>query len=158
MRKHNLPTERIGTLGTLRDEMDGLFDRFFEDRWFSRPLLEREMDFPEYKPPLTDVSETDREVVATIELPGVDKKDIQLNVTEKGIEVKVEKQSEVKQEDKKKGFFHVERNYSGFYRRIPLPVNVDASKADANYKTGVLEIKIPKLKIEDTKVKRIEVK
>ena len=92
--------------------------------------------------PLTDLQETDKEVIAKIEIPGVDKKDIQLNITENRIEVKAEKKHEAKVE--KKGFYREERSYSGFYRTIPLPFGVTPEKAKVRYQDGVLKIKIPK--------------
>ena len=103
--------------------------------------------------PLTDLEETDKEVIAKFELPGVEKKDIQLNITENKIEVKVEKKQETKTE--KKGFYKEERSYKGFYRAMALPPEVIAEKAKAKYKDGVLEVIIPKA--ETKKKNKIEI-
>ena len=91
-------------------------------------------------------------------MPGVDKKDIKVNVTKDSIEIKAEKKKEVKEEDKKKGMFRHERSFAGFYRSFALPNNVDADKANAEYKDGVLKITVPKLKIEEKKKKLLEIK
>ncbi|RMF07258.1 Hsp20/alpha crystallin family protein [Candidatus Woesearchaeota archaeon] len=141
----------------MQEEMDRLFETFFRGSPFFRrssagtPLLEGPSRRAEtgivesdYRQPLTDIWETDKEVVATVELPGVDKKDIQINATDDGIEIKVEKKDEKKEE--KKGMFRLERVYSGFYRFIPLPANVNADKTAATYKNGVLELRVPKVK------------
>ena len=103
--------------------------------------------------PLTDLEETDKEVIAKFELPGVEKKDIQLNVTPDKIEVKVEKKQEAKVE--KKGFYREERSYRGFYRAMALPSEVSAEKAKAKYKDGILEVTLPK--VEGKKKNKIEI-
>ena len=130
------------------DEMRDM-DRFFSD-FFSSDLDAG------WAQPLSDVYETESNVVAEIDMPGVDKKDIDVNVTEDQIEVKAETKSEM--EDKQKGRHRIERSYSGFYRCFGLPQNVDADQAQAEYKNGVLRITVPKLKVEQEKRKRLEVK
>ncbi|MEM4625237.1 MAG: Hsp20/alpha crystallin family protein [Candidatus Pacearchaeota archaeon] len=126
-------------------------DRSFNDFWDS----ESYRSLPDYttkrngllmRSPLTDLEETDKELIVKFEIPGVDKKDIQLNVTEDRVEVKVEKKQEFKVE--KKGFYREERSYRGFYRSIPLPVEVIPEKAKAKYKDGILEVTIPKSEIK----------
>lgn len=103
--------------------------------------------------PLTNLEETDKEIIAKFELPGIDKKDIQLNVIDNRIEVKVEKKKEARIE--KKGFYKEERSYSGFYRAISLPSEVVPEKAKAKYKDGVLEVTMPKS--EAKKKNKIEI-
>lgn len=111
-----------------------------------------------YRQPISDIYETDKEIIAEIEMPGVDKKDIQVSIDKNSIEVKAESKTEVKNEDNKKGMFRFERNYSGFYRHFALPDNVDTDKANAEYKEGILKIVVPKLKIEQQKKKLIDIK
>ena len=89
--------------------------------------------FQERREPLTDIFNEEDKVRIAIELPGVDKKDIQLNVTERFAEVKAK----------------------GFSKTMALPTeNVDSEKTKANYKNGVLEVIIPKIAIADDKTKR----
>ena len=147
--------------GDIFDEMRRLqreLDRSFGDFWDS----ESYKSLPDHtgkkgslalRSPLTDLEETDKEVIAKFEMPGVDKKDIQLNITEDKIEVKVEKKQEAKVE--KKGFYREERSYRGFYRAMALPSNVIPEKAKAKYKDGVLEVTIPKT--EAKKKNKIEI-
>jgi len=147
--------------GDLFDEMRRLqreLDRSFGDFWDSESCK----TLPDYtgkkgvlalRSPLTDLEETDKEVIAKFEMPGVDKKDIQLNITEDKIEVKVEKKQEAKVE--KKGFYREERSYRGFYRAMALPSNVIPEKAKAKYKDGVLEVTLPKT--EAKKKNKIEI-
>lgn len=144
----------------LMREQEELFRSFFNDGGWSRldralPSSEHALAPNNYRQPLADLFETDKEFVATLELPGVDKKDIEVNVLENGVEVKVEKKEEHKHEEK--GTYRLERSYAGFYRHIPLPEHADAAKVDASYRNGVLELRIPKR--EGTgKHKRISVK
>lgn len=103
--------------------------------------------------PIADVAETESSVIATFELPGVEKESIQLNVAEDSIEVKVEKKAEEKSEGRE-GFAHQMRSHS-FYSSIPLPAEVVSEKADASYKNGILRVEIPK---RQEQRKKIEIK
>ena len=103
--------------------------------------------------PLTVLEETDKEVIAKFEHLMVDKKDIQLNITEEKIEVKVEKKYEDKIE--KKGYYKEERSYGGFYRALVLASKIIPEKAKAKYKDGVLEVTMPKT--ESKKKNKIEI-
>lgn len=143
----------------LRNEMDRLMKGIVRER----PLVELKVKGKELIPwgedfrvPVADIYETDKTVVAQFELPGVDKKDIQLNMTEDAIEVKVEKKAEA--EEKRKGFYRYESRSSQFYRRLPLPEGADSSKADASYKNGILKVEMPKTAKAVEKGKKIEVK
>ncbi len=150
----------------MQKNMDSLFRNFFNlDPLFENRFLIGENSTPKsdlitsnYVEPTSDLYETDKEIIAEIDLPGVDKKDIKVNVTKDSIEINAEKKYETKKEDKKKGMYRFERSYSGFYRKLALPNKVDADKADAEYKNGVLQIKIPKLKIEQQQKKLLEIK
>ena len=138
----------------LQRELDRSFDDFWENEGYkSLPDYTERKGHLALRNPLTDLEETDKEVVAKFEMPGVDKKDIQLNITEDKIEVKVEKKQEAKVE--KKGFYREERSYRGFYRTTALPSSVIPEKAKAKYKNGVLEVKMPKT--ENKKKNKIEI-
>ena len=92
--------------------------------------------------PDVDVEERGDDIVVTADMPGVDKGDIRLNVTEDNVlEVSAEKKAEEKKEEK--GYIRHERTYSRYYRAIRLPVPVDKAKAKASYKDGVLTVTIP---------------
>jgi len=106
----------------------------------------------QYREPLIDVQETESEVIVLAELPGVSKEDIQVSIVDDNLELKAELKKEGKVEGER--YFISERRYAGFYRRIRLPVKVDASKAKASFKNGVLEVRLPKLEA----VKRTHIK
>ncbi|MFH1126843.1 MAG: Hsp20/alpha crystallin family protein [archaeon] len=153
MRKYD-PFEE---LKRLQREMDRLFSDWDSDRYLALPGPKREHELLPgiAREPLTDVKETEKEIIASLEMPGVDKKDIQLNVTEDGLEVKVEQKHEAKEE--KEGYIRMERGYRSFYRSLPFPSKVIPEKANAKYDKGVLEITIPKIN-ETKKKKLIEIK
>lgn len=140
-----------------RKEMNRLFDTFFGAEFFPEKTLqsmEKEMQL--FRQPLFDLKETDNELIASIEMPGVDKKDIQLQITENKLEVKAEKKQEAKVE--KKGYLKEERSYKGFYRSITLPVKVIPEQSKATYKDGILEVVMPKAeKKKAEKATKIEV-
>lgn len=135
---------------SLHREMNRVFDEFFK-RFEAEP-------FAGLAPtgPRADVAETDDSVEVTVELPGLDEKDVEVSVTEDALTIKGEKKSE--REEKKKGYYLSERSYGSFFRTIPLPPGVDGEKAVAEFKKGVLNVSIPKTAEAKQKVKKIEVK
>jgi len=124
-------------------EMNRLFDDFFSDfglvpRW---GLAERTADAAAFSPSV-DVSETDKEVKLSAELPGLDDKDVGVEIDETAVTIRGEKKEE--QEEKGKNWFRRELSYGSFHRVIPLPAGVDTGKAKARFKKGVLSVTIPK--------------
>ncbi len=107
-----------------------------------------------YREPFIDVIETDKEIIATAEMPGLEKQDININVTDDRLEISAETKHEEKTEEK--GYVYRERRAGSYYRAVslPSPVNPDALKA--SYKNGVLEIKMPKTEIKKKKPLKIE--
>lgn len=106
--------------------------------------------------PSTDVSETDDEVEVSIELPGMDEKDIEVNISDEMLTVRGEKKAE--REEKKKDYYLSERTYGSFHRAIPLPPGINTDKAEATFKKGVLTIRLPKTEEAKSRMRRIEVK
>lgn len=139
----------------LREEMDRLFGEFNERIYSGERLLpvpgER---LPAMRTAIADIQETDEAVIATVELPGMKKEDISLNLTETSLEVKAEMKEESREE--KEGFKSYRKRYSGFYRRIPLPAVIEPEKVKASYRNGVLEVKMPKAEKEKKKQISIE--
>ncbi|OOY02659.1 Hsp20/alpha crystallin family protein [Thioclava sp. F28-4] len=104
----------------------------------------------------SDVVETDNAVEVSIELPGMDMKDIEVSVSDDMLTVKGEKK--IERQEEKKGYYLSERSYGAIYRTIPLPPGVDGEKAEASFKDGVLTIRLPQTPEAQAKVKHIEVK
>src|SRR5665648_81841 len=103
--------------------------------------------------PFIDLVEKDNELIATVDLPGMDKKDIELSVNNNVLEVKAERGLTTDRSEE--GYLFHERTYNKFYRSIRLPVGVDESNVNAAYKDGTLTIKLPKSELETKK--RIEI-
>lgn len=108
-----------------------------------------------FRMPVVDLNETENSIVATFELPGANKDEIELNVMDDRIEVKVEKK--IEKESKDKGAYSYEKRAHSYYTSIPLQANVRAEKAEASYKNGILKVEIPKA-VQVEKKKRIEIR
>ncbi|MBR9690131.1 Hsp20/alpha crystallin family protein [Candidatus Woesearchaeota archaeon] len=110
----------------------------------------------QFRTPLCDIKETDDKILAKIELPGVEKKDIELNITDDRIEVKVEKKE--RQEIKEKDSYMCFERTDSFFRRISLPAEVKSENTIDTYENGVLKIEAPKKQVGHKKSKRIDIK
>lgn len=98
-----------------------------------------------------DIYEDKGDVVAEVELPGIDPKNIEVEVKENCL--RVEAKAEEKKEEKGKGYYRKELS-KGYYKRVvPLPVEVIGEKAEASYADGILKVIIPKAKPEKKKEK-----
>jgi HSP20 family protein len=115
---------------------------------------EREVLPAESRKPFIDVIETDKEVIATAEMPGLEKPDIKINLAEDRLEISAETKHEEKKEEK--GYIYRERRSGSYYRAISLPSPVDPDNSRASYKNGVLEIKMAKTEIKKKKPLKIE--
>ena len=135
-------------LAAIRDEMDRLFDEFFN----FVPARRRELLEGEWLPNI-DVAETDDNVIVTAELPGVKQDDVSISVLNDVLTLKGEKKEE--KEIKRENYHRIERSYGSFQRSVSLPTGVQADKAKATYKDGVLTVTIPKA--ESAKPKSIKI-
>ena len=129
----------------LQQEIDRLFEGF--SRGFA--------GFPSHELlPSMDLSETDKEIEITAELPGLEEKDIQLNVADNVLTIRGEKKNE--REETKKDYHLVERSYGSFTRSIQLPDGVNADNIKAVMSKGVLKVTVPKPAPAQTK--KIDIK
>jgi HSP20 family protein len=130
-------------------------NRAFEGFWnrFERPF--GALGSPEAAP-RADVVETDAGVEVTVELPGLEEKDIEVALSDDVLTVKGEKKLERKEE--KKGYYMSERSYGAVFRSIPLPPGVDSDKAEATFRNGVLTVRLPQRPDAREKVRKIAVK
>jgi HSP20 family protein len=118
-----------------KKEMDRLFERFLEPAWPEMPAL------GEWEPKV-DVAETKDAITVKAEVPGVEQKDIAISLQDSVLTIKGEKEEEKEEKDKR--YHRVERTYGAFARVMRLPAAVDASKAVASFKDGVLTVTLPK--------------
>lgn len=104
--------------------------------------------------PATDVVETDKEIEITAELPGLEDKDVQIDLSDNVLTIRGEKKAQ--REEKDKNYRMVERSYGSFYRSLELPAGVDAGAIKATITNGVLKVTVPKP--APAQAKKIEVK
>jgi HSP20 family protein len=139
---------------TLRREMDRLFDDAFRSFGVPSLGLGRDWGWPSQRDwgwPSLEVSESDKDVTVTAELPGLEEKDVEVLLAEGMLTIRGEKKSET--EDKERRFS--ERTYGRFERRVALPAEVDEDKVQASFKNGVLTVAMPKSAKAQERVKRI---
>ncbi len=102
--------------------------------------------FPRWSLLAGEVEETDQEIVVRVEAPGMEKEDCRITIEGNMLHLSGEKRYMRETQD---STYHVmERAYGAFQRTIPLPRNVDADKAEASYRNGVLSVRLPKLASE----------
>lgn len=154
----------------LRQEVDRLFDTFFSG--FSLgPFGARGVTTPVGRGegllgtlgtgwgeafPKMDITETDAEMKATVELPGMDEKDVTISVDGDILTIKGEKKDERKEE--KEGYFLSERHYGAVERVIRLPETADQDKIDAALEKGVLTVTVPKTARHKKTTRKVEIR
>jgi HSP20 family protein len=106
--------------------------------------------------PRTDMYETKDSIEISIEIPGIDKDDINLQIQDGFVSVSY--QNKVQKQSKDKNYSISERSYSSFERKISIPNYADVNEAEAEYKNGLLNISIPKTEESKVKPKKIEIK
>lgn len=126
-------------------------DQFFET--FFSPISEEEASIPAFNPAV-DIKEKEKELQVTAELPGINKEDVKVSLKDDLLTISGEKKS--KKEVKDENHYRMERVYGSFHRCFRLPNIVDSENISADFKDGVLNIRIPKLK--EALPKQIEVK
>jgi HSP20 family protein len=99
--------------------------------------------------PAVDVKERDGNLEVVAELPGIQKEDVRIECTDEGLILEGEKREE--REETTGGVHRCERSYGRFYRMVPLPAGADPEKAQAEFKDGLLRIRIP---IQESKQRR----
>jgi HSP20 family protein len=129
------------------EEMDRMFDGLFRRGWmrpwrWDWPALP-EMKSMEAKLPKVDVVDRESDVLVRAEVPGVDKKDLDISVTENTVTIKGSTRHEEKEEHG--DYYRREISAGSFSRTLALPAEVDGSLAKADFKDGMLELALPKV-------------
>jgi HSP20 family protein len=131
----------------LHDQIDRVFDDFTRGFGLSS-FGERSVGWPS-----VDVKEDEKRLCVEAELPGLDKDDIEVLLTDNVLTIRGEKR--VEQDDSKRHYS--ERCFGQFERRIPLGTDVEADKVAASFKNGVLKVEIPKSKQAQERGRRISI-
>ena len=133
-----------------RDEMDNLFNRFFD---MDFPISRRLFGGTEWAPRV-DVSEGKGEITVKAEIPGCEAKDIDVKLDGRLLTISGKKKQE--KEEKDGNYHRVERSYGSFSRMVELPGEVEQEAIDATYKKGVLNLIFKKSQASEAK--KIEIK
>ncbi len=145
----------------LHHEIHRLFDRTFRNFGFSplsRSSLWDQMANEEFASPFyanLNIASDDERYTITLEAPGLEQKDISIDLKERVLVIKGNKQEEL--EDKDRQFYRIERRYGSFERVLAVPDDADVDGISASMKSGLLTIQIPRLETEKSKVKKITV-
>ncbi len=152
--------QRISRPRTLSpfEEMDRLFESVFPRGWL-RPMRWEwpslgELAAPfEGRLPKVDVVDRDNDILVRAELPGVDKKDVDISITDNTVTIHATTRRESTEEEGE--YYRREISTGAFSRTLALPAEVDADGAKASFKDGILELTVPK--VAKAKRRRIEV-
>jgi HSP20 family protein len=131
-------------------------NRIFDDFWRRFDQQFGALARGDASGPRTDVAETEKALQVSVELPGIDQKEIDVSLTDGALTIKGEKKNA--RDENKNGYHLSERSYGSFYRSVPLPQGVDSDKAEAEFKNGVLTVTLPKTQEALARVKKIDVK
>jgi len=128
------------------------------DRAFGRdPLLEPGF-YPRVWSPAIEVFELGEHFFVRLEVPGMKKEDLKIEVTHDELVIEGERKFENEKEFAEKGFYRTERMYGSFSRRVEIPPHVKAEEAEATFKNGVLEIQMPVIPVPDVKKRTLAIK
>lgn len=136
---------RFGMLADFRNEFDQMLSRFFDG---NEPQAMSQWT------PRVNVAETDQHYEVTVDLPGMQPKDFEVEVRHGDLWISGQRSEE--HEEQGKTWHRIERNFGQFRRVIRLGDDVDVNSIDAEYKDGVLRIQVAKS--EQARTKRVEVK
>jgi HSP20 family protein len=152
-----VPTRGTRDPFALLRQMTSELDRVFEDwpsfRWPSFGQLARSESVT--WSPKIDVFERDNRLVTRVDLPGMKKEDVSVEVTDGHLTLSGERKRET--EEKKDDFYRSEREYGSFYRSVPLPDGVKLEDVKATFTNGVLEVSVPLPARPEAKVRKVQI-
>ncbi len=143
----------------LHREIDRIMEDFARHHRLAFPagdgVLPTHADGPEWLHPALNISETEKEYTISVELPGVDREDVSIEVVGDSLRITGEKKEEA--EEKEKGYHRIERSYGSFQRVLDLPEDANGDAVVARMKNGVLTVTIPRKEGARPSSRRIEV-
>jgi HSP20 family protein len=133
--------EPVRELNTIQSEMNRLFNTYFD-----APATGNGGGVARRWIPAMDLVETDADFVLRADLPGVAEEDVKIELEDRVLTISGERKAE--HEQRKEGYYRVERSSGAFTRTLTLPEGIDPSGIKASYDKGVLEVRIPKPEIK----------
>jgi HSP20 family protein len=135
------------------DEVDRMFGDF--GFGFGRPFGRAAVSESEAWIPQLEVSQQNNELIIHADLPGLNKDDVKVDVTDDAVTIQGERRRE--REEERAGVYRSERSYGSFYRVIPLPEGAMTDQAKATFRHGVLEVRMPAPPEQVTRGRRLEI-
>jgi len=121
---------------TLREKMNRLFEDAVTGKGEEKELISSSWV------PAVDIYEKDNELILTVEVPGINEKDIEISIEDNTLSIRGERKFE--KETKEESFHRIERSYGSFFRSFSLPGNIDQEKIQAEHENGILRVTMPK--------------
>lgn len=156
VQRENRPAPVSRMFGSFED-LERMMDRVLDRPWW-RPMSWERAPWSglmslDGRWPRVDIVERDKEVVVRAEVPGIDRKDLDVSVSDSSVTIKGETHRDKEEEDG--DFYRCERARGAFARTLSLPAEVDADKVAARFSDGVLEITLPK--VEQARRRKVEI-
>ncbi|HSF73380.1 MAG TPA: Hsp20/alpha crystallin family protein [Microcoleus sp.] len=139
--------EPLREMDSLQREMNRLFDSL-------SPTTDRVSNGITFVPP-AEIDDTPEAIHLKLEIPGMEAKDLDVQVTAEAVAISGERREETKSEEK--GMTRSEFRYGSFRRVIPLPARVQNDRVEAEYKNGVLHLNLPKAEEEKNRVVKVQI-
>lgn len=140
-------------LNTLNEDINSIlqksFDNLFPEYIFHQEL--KGMAMP------VDVKEYDDSYSVKVELPGINKEDINVDINKSSVKIEANKEFEKEEENKKHKYHKSEFRYGNYSRTLYFPYEIDVEKSTADLKKGILCLNLPKLQSEDKKTNKLEI-
>lgn len=141
-------------LNTLNDDINSIlqksFNNLFPEYIFHQEL--KGMAMP------VDVKEYEDSYCVKVELPGINKENINVDINKSYLKIEANKEIEKEEDDKKHKYHKSEFRYGSYSRTLYFPYEIDVEKSDADLKKGILEIHLPKLHADEKETKKLEIK
>ena len=135
-------------VNSIVSDFDLMLEKIFNDAWNNNSIRREK--------PSVDVIEKDKEFVLTTDLPGIDKKNVNIEIEERGV-LRITAESKINKESNDEFYRICERNNGAYYRKFDLPENVVTDEINAQFKNGALTIKLPKAKEIKPVTKKIKI-
>lgn len=141
-------------LNTLNEDINAILQKSF-DNMFPEYIFHKELNGMAMP---IDVKEYDNEYCLRVEMPGIKKEDINIDINKSYVKIEAKKETEQEEADKKHKYHKSEFRYGNYSRTLYFPYELDIEQSNAELKNGILKLTLPKLKSEDKETKKIEIK
>jgi HSP20 family protein len=155
LRRRNLTPSFMSGLAREVDQLQDSVQRMFESPLGLQPASLPRLQALAWVPPL-EIHETEKSIVMTVELPGLEREDVAIEIEDDVFTLRGQKRTEHREGDEKKEFLLEERSYGSFERSFSLPPTVNVDKVVAHFEKGVLTVMLPKA--ESVKARGREIK